>query len=169
VDGAGVVVVPIERFLRHFVARGNSAGSVRSYAYVLQRWWRFLEAVGVAWDKATAAESRDLVLWMMQAVKPAPGGSGERRGRRTGINQVTGKAYLDERYKPRTIRHNNAVLRSFYEYWIDRGQGPLLNPVPRDGRGRPNAHHNPLLPFLPGGAASLQPEGAEAGAPGDAG
>ncbi|MEU4396904.1 tyrosine-type recombinase/integrase [Kribbella sp. NPDC023855] len=158
VDVDGVVVVPIERFLRDFVARGNSAGSVRSYAFVLQRWWRFLDTVGVPWDRATAAEARDLVLWMMQAVKPAPGRSDERRGGRGGVNQVTGKAYLDERYKPRTIRHNNAVLRSFYAYWIDRGDGPLLNPVPRDGRGRPNAHHNPLLPFAPIGRLRYNPK-----------
>jgi hypothetical protein len=40
------------------VARGNRAGSVRSYAYALHRWWRFLAAVDVAWDKATTTEVR---------------------------------------------------------------------------------------------------------------
>jgi hypothetical protein len=35
---------------------------VRSYAFVLHRWWRFLAAIGVSWDRATAAETRDLVL-----------------------------------------------------------------------------------------------------------
>ena len=33
VDPQGVTVEPIQRFLRDFVARGNRAGSVRSYAY----------------------------------------------------------------------------------------------------------------------------------------
>ena len=47
VDPDGDVVEPIQRFLRDFVARGNRAGSVRSYAYGLLRWWRWLEAVGV--------------------------------------------------------------------------------------------------------------------------
>jgi hypothetical protein len=25
-----------------------------------------------------------------------------------------------------TVRHSNAVLRTFYDYWIERGEGPLL-------------------------------------------
>ena len=53
VDADGDVVEPIQRFLRDFVARGNRIGSVRSYAYVLLRWWRWLVAIGVDWDKAT--------------------------------------------------------------------------------------------------------------------
>jgi integrase/recombinase XerD len=155
VDTDGLVIGPVEVFLRDFFARGNSVGSVRSYAFVLLRWWRFLEAVAVPWDRATAAEARDLVLWMMHTSKPSPRPAGQRQG---GVNLVTGKAYLDDRYKPRTIRHNNAVLRAFYEYWLERGQGPLLNPVPRDGRGRPNAHHNPLLPFVPSGRLRYNPK-----------
>jgi hypothetical protein len=69
VDPAGVPVVPIRRFLIDFVARDNRGGSVRSYAYDLLRWWRWLRAVDVAWDKATPAEARDLVLWLKQARK----------------------------------------------------------------------------------------------------
>ena len=53
VDPDGVAVEPIRRFLFDFVTRDNRAGSVRSYAYVLLRWWRWLRAVGVEWDKAT--------------------------------------------------------------------------------------------------------------------
>ncbi|MGH3802365.1 MAG: hypothetical protein ACRDTD_19975 [Pseudonocardiaceae bacterium] len=52
VDLDGETVEPIQRFLRDFVARGNRIGSVRSYAYVLLRWWRWLMAIGVDWDKA---------------------------------------------------------------------------------------------------------------------
>jgi hypothetical protein len=62
VDADGVPVEPIRRYLTDFVARDNSAGSVRSYAYGLMRWWRWLIAVDVRWDKATPAEARDLVL-----------------------------------------------------------------------------------------------------------
>lgn len=59
------------------------------------------------------------------------------------------KQYLDDDYRARTIRHSNAVLRDFYAYWIDVGEGPLLNPVRIDHRSpeRPNAGHNPLQPF----------------------
>ena len=42
VDPDGEAVEPIQRFLRDFVARGNRPGSVRSYAYGLLRWWRWL-------------------------------------------------------------------------------------------------------------------------------
>jgi len=69
VDPAGVVVEPVGRFLRDFVARGNAEGSVRSYCYVLHRWWRFLVAIDVEWDKATPAETRDFVLWLFRAEK----------------------------------------------------------------------------------------------------
>lgn len=62
VDPDGVPVEPIRRFLVDFVARDNRQVSVRSYAYDLLRWWRWLRAVGVEWDKATPAEVRDLVL-----------------------------------------------------------------------------------------------------------
>ena len=150
VDPDGVPVEPIRRFLVDFVARDNRTGSVRSYAYGLLRWWRWLRAVGVAWDQATPAEVRDLVLWLKQAIKP-------RRSARTvsvvmvgTVNPVTRKRYLDDRYRPATVRHSNAVLRVFYEFWIEVGEGPLINPVQLDRRGRRHAHHNPLEPFRAG-------------------
>ncbi|MDI6105571.1 hypothetical protein QLQ12_44020 [Actinoplanes sp. NEAU-A12] len=147
IDPDGMPVVPVRRFLRDFAAR-NRPGSVRSYAYGLLRWWRWLQAVDVGWDKATSVEVRDLVLWLGQADKL-------RNAPRTGsavtagtINPVTRKRHLGDGYEPRTVRHSNAVIRSFYEFWIESGEGPLVNPVSLDRRGRrPHAHHNPLEPF----------------------
>lgn len=159
VDPDGRPVEPIQRFLRDFVARGNRSGSVRSYAYVLLRWWRWLVAVGVEWDKATSTEVRDLVLWLGLATKP-------RNSPRTTsivtagtVNPTTRKRYLSDQYEPRTVRHGNAVLRSFYEFWIELGGGPLVNPVALDRRGRrPNAHHNPLEPFRAQGRLRYNPK-----------
>jgi integrase/recombinase XerD len=159
VDPDGVPVEPVRRFLVDFVARDNRPGSVRSYAYDLLRWWRWLRAVGVEWDKATPAEVRDLVLWLKQTAKP-------RRALRTTsaamagrVNPITRKRYLGDQYEPRTIRHSNAVLRSFYLFWIEIGEGPLINPVRLDRRGRrPNAHHNPLEPFRPEGKIRYNPK-----------
>jgi integrase/recombinase XerD len=159
VDPDGVAIEPVRRFLLDFLARNNRLGSVRSYAYVLLRWWRWLRAVGVAWDKATPAEARDLVLWLRQATK-------QRRVPRTAsastagtVNPVTRKRHLGDRYEARTIRHNNAVLRGFYEFWIDLGEGPLINPVRLDRRGaRANAHHNPLEQFRPEGRIRYNPK-----------
>jgi integrase/recombinase XerD len=159
-DRDGRPVEAIGRFLRDFVARGNRPGSVRSYAYDLLRWWRFLLAIEVEWDKVTSTEVRDFVLWLQQARKP-------RRARRTKsvttagrINPVTRKQHLDDRYTVRTVRHGNAVLRSFYDYWIELGEGPLVNPVPREQArgGRAHAHHNPLESFQPQGRLRYNPK-----------
>jgi integrase/recombinase XerD len=159
VDPDGRTVEPIALFLRDFAARGNRSGSVRSYAFALLRWWRWLQAVEVAWDRAGPAEVRDFVVWLGQARKP-------RRAPRTvsaatagTVNPVTGKRYLADTYEPRTVRHSNAVLRGFYEYWIELGEGPLVNPVAlAGGRGRANAHHNPLEPFTGGGRLRYNPK-----------
>ena len=159
VDADGDVVEPVQRFLRDFVARGNRVGSVRSYAYVLLRWWRWLAAIGVDWDKATSAEVKDFVLWLVQATKP-------RNSPRTTsvvtagtVNAATRKRYLGDQYEPRTVRHGNAVLRSFYEFWIELGAGPLVNPVVLDRQGRrANEHHNPLVPFRAGGRIRYNPK-----------
>jgi hypothetical protein len=141
VDLDGEAVEPIQRFLRDFVAGGNRM------------------AIGVDWDKATSAEVKDFVLWLGQAAKP-------RNSSRTRsivtvgtVNAVTRKRYLGDQYEPRTVRHGNAVLRSFYEFWIELGAGPLVNPVVLDRRGRrPNEHHNPLVPFRAEGRIRYNPK-----------
>ena len=163
VGPGGDPVEPVCRFLADFVARDNRPGSVRSYAYGLLRWWRWLRAVGVEWDKATPAEVRDLVLWLRQAPKPRRSARTASAATAGGINPVTRKRHLGDAYEPRTIRHSNAVIRSFYEFWIeDAGGGPLINPVQLDRRGarggRPNAHHNPLEPFRPEGKIRYNPK-----------
>jgi integrase len=75
------------------------------------------------------------------------------------VNPITRKPYLDDRYQPRTIRHSNAVLRSFYDYWLEVGTRPLVNPVPREHPGgrRPHAHHNPMQPFRQEGRLRYNP------------
>jgi integrase/recombinase XerD len=156
----GEPVEPIRRFLTDFVARDNRPGSVRSYAYGLLRWWRWLMAVGVEWDRATPAEVRDLVLWLRLASKPRQAARTVSAATAGRVNPVTRKRHPGDVYEPRTIRHSNAVIRSFYEFWIeDAGGGPLINPVQLDRRGgRPNAHHNPLEPFRPEGRIRYNPK-----------
>lgn len=159
-DGLGQPVAPVQAFLRDFTACGNSAGSVRSYAMDLLRWWRFLSAIGVSWDQATPSEVRDFVLWFQQATKPIAAVRNQSSAIAGTVNPITRKTYLDDKYKPTTIRHSNAVLRSFYDFWIERGEGPMFNPVVREhGRGgsRANAHHNPLQPFRVEGRLRYNP------------
>ncbi len=159
----GEPVAAVGAFLRDFKASGNRAGSVRSYAYDLLRWWRFLKVVGVAWEAATPAEGRDFVLWLMQARKPVA-----RRRTRSAttagtVNPLTRKRYPGDEYMPRTIRHSNAVVRSFYEFWAEQGLGPVTNPIPveRSVEGRANAHHNPLRRFRPEGRLRFNPKVAK--------
>lgn len=132
VDGAGDEVLPVSEFLSSLLAGGARRRSARSYALALLRWWRFLAAVGVDWQRASRVETRDFVLWMRCPTRREPGG------------RATTSAYA-----PGTINHNLAVLRSFYEDRMAAGEAPVINPVPeskgRHGE-RPNAHHNPMEP-----------------------
>lgn len=158
VDDAGVAVEPVRRYLDDFIARGRSSSSTRSYAYDLLRWWRWLRTVGVDWDKATSAEVKDLVLWLMSTTKRRDAPRTESAVTAGMINPITRKRYLDDRYQARTIRHSNAVLRDFYEFWIQLGAGPLVNPVPLDRSvRRPNAHHNPLDAYRAEGRIAYNP------------
>lgn len=155
----GRPVEPVRLFLRDFTARGNRSASVRSYAYDLLRWWRWLQHIGADWDRVTSVEVREFVLWLQQATKP-------RRNPRTvstmtagTVNPLTRKPYLDDHYQARSVRHSNAVLRSFYEFWLENGGVPVVNPVPLcQGRGRrPNAHHDPLEPYRGEGQVLYNP------------
>ena len=159
-DPNGERVAPLDRYLREFAACGNSAGSGRSYAGALLRWWRFLQAVEVAWDRATPAEGRDFVLWMRQATKPIAAHRTTTASTAGRVNPITRKQSPGDGYAVRTVRHNNAVVRSFYEFFLERGEGPLLNPMPRDraaGR-RPQAHRNPMERFAVEGRLRYNPK-----------
>jgi hypothetical protein len=71
VDPDGVPVEAVDAFLRDLQAAGRSAATARSYGLDLLRWFRFLWALGVSWDRATRAEVRDFCRWLLVAGKPA--------------------------------------------------------------------------------------------------
>ena len=159
VDGLGEQVDPVAVFLRDLAARGRSASSVRSYAMALLRWWRFLAAVGVRWDKASSDDVREFVLWFGKAAKPVAAKRAASRSTAGQVNPVTKKRNPGDGYGPATIRHSNAVLRTFYDFWLDCGGGPLVNPVvvERSRGSRANAHHNPMVPFRAEGRLRYNP------------
>ncbi|WP_234336203.1 hypothetical protein [Streptomyces sp. NRRL S-1022] len=156
----GRAVEPVRRYLIDFVARYNRPGNVRSYAFDLLRWWRWLRVVDVPWNQATPAEGRDFALWLGATVKVPNAARTVSSATAGTIKPITKKPYLDDRYKPRTIRHSNAVIRSFYTFWIETGEGPLINPVPlaRSERRRPHAHRNPLHPYRGEGRLRYNPK-----------
>lgn len=79
-DANGAVVEPAAAFLAELQARDRSASTLRSYGNDLLLWWRWLGAVGVAWDRATRAEARDFARWMQVAENDLALGRSARAG-----------------------------------------------------------------------------------------
>ncbi|MGH2367889.1 MAG: tyrosine-type recombinase/integrase [Chloroflexota bacterium] len=144
-DACGAEVVPASQYLRDLALGDASPSTVRSYAYDLLRWWRTLEALGVAWDKATTGEVAALVGWLRTARNP-------QRRRSSGpapgtVNLRTGKASLAEGYAASTINHALSVLSGFYAFHAHYGRGPVVNPVPDQPRRRAAlGHRSPIEP-----------------------
>lgn len=163
-DAAGGVVGPVAAFLRDLQACGRSASTLRSYGLDLLRWFRFVWAIEIPWDRVTAVEARDFCCWIQLADKPA-GVSLRRRGgdklsapppasvsrrRAASPNPVTGKPVPGDKYAAATVAHCETVLRGFYEFHLEVGSGPMVNPFPlaRHRRTRrANAHNNPMDAF----------------------
>jgi integrase/recombinase XerC len=57
-------------FLRDVAECDCSRLTIRSYAYDLLRWFRFLDARGVSWEKAERADVRELVELLREAPNP---------------------------------------------------------------------------------------------------
>src|SRR6266508_2999190 len=149
-DPAGVAVEGVAAFLRNLQAAGRSPATLRSYGLDLLRWFRFLWAVGVAWERATRAEARDFCRWLQVAGKPAR--PYWRRHDGAGVTTTTtvsavGAARVGEVYAASVRAHSETVLRGFYDFHRDAGTGPILNPFPLDRSRRDrraHAHHNPM-------------------------
>jgi len=142
VDPAGETVRAVAEFFVDLQARGRSQATVRSYGMDLLRWFRFCWAAGTPWDRAARAEARDFCRRMLLSGKPArPHWRAPEQPR----PESSGVAYA-----PSVRAHCETVLRSFYDYHLQAGSGPVINPFPLDRSrrgGRANAHHNPMEPF----------------------
>jgi site-specific recombinase XerD len=144
VDSAGTPVEAVSAYLRDLQAAGRSAATMRSYGLDLLRWFRFLWAVGAAWDRATRVEARDFSRWMLVAGKPS------RPHWRHPTEPVTRPAQ-PQAYAVSVRAHSETVLRCFYDFHLAVGDGPIVNPFPLDRSrrrgGRAHAHHNPMEPY----------------------
>lgn len=142
IDPAGVPVGAVSAFFCDLQASGRSAATVRSYGMDLLRWFRFLWAAGVPWDRATRVEARDFCRWMLVAGKPL-------RPHWRRPNEAVDPPFSGEAYAASVRAHSETVLRGFYDFHLDAGSGPLVNPFPLDRSrrgGRAHAHHNPMEP-----------------------
>jgi site-specific recombinase XerD len=160
----GGIVEPVSVFLRDLLAAGRSGSTLRSYAGDLLRWWRFLDAVGVAWDRASRVEARDFSCWIQLTAKQRLQTSRPRSARLSSRvpgapNPVTGKPAAGDGYALSTVAHSETVLRRFYDFHRDCGTGPVLNPFPLDSsrRGRRHAHHNPMEEWAPERSGRYRP------------
>jgi integrase len=155
-DHDGLAVRPVASYLQDLQAAGRPAATLRSYGMDLLRWFRFGWAIGCPWDQATRVEARDFSRWIQLADKPVrphwrsgpDAGAGQAAGRPVpGIpNPVTGKPAPAAGYATATVAHCETVLRSFYEFHLEAGTGPMVNPFPLARGGRAGAHRNPMDP-----------------------
>lgn len=112
-------LVEVTEFLLALTAGDASELTIRSYAYDLLRWSRWIADRRVSWDRASGVDVRDFVLWM-QGAKPVGGGLG-----------------------PATINHCLAVLASFYDHHVVAGN-VAASPVPSGERGSVRRHRSPM-------------------------
>lgn len=145
VDDTGGVIDPIAVFFRELQATGRADATLRSYGMDLLRWFRFLWAIGVAWDRATQVEAREFARWLQLSGKPT-----RVHWRRHGEQQESDLPRgSGQPYSAAVRAHSETVLRGFYDFHREAGTGPVLNPFPLDRSrraGRAHAHHNPMEP-----------------------
>jgi integrase len=144
-DSGGVAVEAARAYFGHLQAAGRTELTVRSYGLDLLRWFRFVWAAGVAWDQATRAEAREFCRWLVVTGKPA---RPHWRQQRLGPDEPA--VASGQGYAPSVRAHCETVLRSFYDFHVEAGTGPLVNPFPLDRSrrgGRAHAHHNPMEPY----------------------
>ena len=143
VDGDGAAVEAVALFFRDLQAAGRSPATVRSYGLDLLRWFRFLWAIGVSWERATRAEARDFSRWLLVAGKPI-----RSHWRSTDAAAPTASGVP---YAASVRAHSETVLRCFYDFHLAAASGPvLINPFPlvrTRRKGRANAHHSPMEQF----------------------
>ena len=168
VDPGGDAVGPVAAYLRELQGRGRPEATQRSYALALLRWYRFVWAAGVPWDQATRAEARDFMRWLQVADKPARahwrtgGPPGEGSGPAPGtVNTVTGRKSPGRGFAPATAAHCETVCRAFYDYHLETGTGPMVNPFPLARAGLAHAHHNPMEHFARARAGLYRPRQAQ--------
>jgi site-specific recombinase XerD len=135
-------------YLRELAASDCSPATLRSYAFDLLRWFRFLHRQLTPWERAERLDVRTFVEWLREAPNPQ---RSRRRADALAPGSVNPATVLSASYASRTINHQLSVLFGFYDWACSTDVGPLINPVPAQ-RGRRDerlhGHHNPMENFV---------------------
>lgn len=142
----GKVVEAVAAYFRELQAAGRSPATLRSYGMDLLRWFRFLWAAEVGWDRASQIVARDFSRWLLVAGKPV-----RVHWRKQDQESVAADATKapGAAYSASVRAHSETVLRGFYDFHREVGTGPILNPFPLDRSRRDrraHAHRNPMEP-----------------------
>lgn len=153
VDPDAQAVAGVTAYLRDLNTSGRPATTQRSYAMDLLRWFRFLWSLEIPWEQATRTEARDFCLWLQIADKPQRPHwrhqdelSTRTVPRSTAPNALTGKPAIGAKYAPSTVAHAESVLRNFYDFHLEAGSGPMVNPFPLTRSQAIPRHRNPMEP-----------------------
>ncbi|MFJ1701488.1 site-specific integrase [Streptomyces sp. NPDC088252] len=150
IDPDGVTIEAVAVCCQELPAVGKAPSTVRSYGMDLLRWWRFLQAVDVSWDRATRLEARGFSCWIQKGRQTQEGqgpehaiGSG-RRHPEPGDWEAVDRA--GARFDDRRAQRDGAA--------------PVLRRAPRRG-GRPATQPVPVGSFPPlrAGSRAPQPDG----------
>lgn len=159
-DADGVEVEFARAWLQELWVCGYSPGTLRSYAFDLLGWLRFLDAVEVEWVAASREDVRDWVLWhRLRGNAQHDRAATDGRPPAGSVNVKTGKSYLGGSYSKSYINHMLSSVSGFYDFAVETGLGPLRNPVPKARRvlsaddgwvaGRPMARRAPYRQKIP--------------------
>lgn len=146
--GSGEPVEAVSDWVRELLLGDASSRTARAYCHCLLTWFRVLWALGVAWERATEAETPVLVGWLRSAPNP------QRRRRRGApaagsVNAVTGKSRPWEGYSRATINLTLAAVSGFYAFHARGGCGPVVNPVPASPARRRALAHRSSIEAMP--------------------
>ena len=115
-------------FLRDVFARRPVPNTVRTYAYALLDWYRYLATIDVDIVGVQRSHVADYVIQLRQ--KPNPQRRRCSKAPKAGsVNPVTRKASLPPGYRPSTINQRLTVVGMFYDVLALNQQGPGVHPI----------------------------------------
>jgi integrase/recombinase XerD len=101
IDGTGILVEPIARYLKYLDRINSARQTLRSYAHALKLYWEYLTQQQLDWQRVTLDDLARFVLWLK-----LPSGS----------LKVLPVQPVPQARSNRTINHVLTVVRSFYDY-----------------------------------------------------